>query len=198
MNFLNKEYKRNISHKNRGMKLENLINEVGPKTRDAVVAAALYLAELDYNIPYTWGGKYTKVGLDPKWGTIVDVVKSLIGKAPILAIGLGHEVLSLAMGGKIEKSGTCHRGANIPVLHIESGRTFITNQNHGYYVCSDSVPNNATVTFTNSNDKSIEGINYKKEMCISVQFYPDTEKASHTTAFIYDDFCKMMGGKHNA
>lgn len=55
--------------------LEDLINEVGPKTRDAVVAAAVYLAELDYNIPYTWGGKYTKIGLDPNWGTIVEVVK---------------------------------------------------------------------------------------------------------------------------
>lgn len=119
----------------------------------------------------------------------IEQIKHLLGKAPIFAEGLGHQLLAIAMGAKTFKLKYGHRGSNQPVREQSGKRTHITNQNHGYAVESESLPALAEVSYINMNDKTIEGINYPSFNAFSVQF----EAASLPELF--DKFSKMMEEK---
>ena len=88
-----------------------------------------------------------------------------------------------------------HRGSNQPVREANGTRTFITAQNHGYAVASDST-NNGVVSYINVNDKSCEGIEYPALKAFSVQFLPDDWAGERGTLFLYDKFIKMIGGEN--
>ena len=119
---------------------------------------------------------------------ILDVVKKLYeGNIPVLGIELGHELLAIAAGCKVEKMKHGHRGSNYPVKFIDKNIVYITSQNHGYAVTQTS--DNVVVTHKNINDGSIEGLGYNGKKIISVQFAPCTE-----TEFVYDQFVELMGG----
>lgn len=133
---------------------------------------------------------------DPSDNTeAVEELKKLIGKIPIFGICLGHQLLALAMGGETTKLKYGHRGVNQPVKNLETGRTYISSQNHGYAVVSESVENNGGVLmYVNANDNTCEGIDYPDKMAFSVQFHPEACSGPHDTGFIFDKFIKMMGG----
>ena len=121
-------------------------------------------------------------------------IKALLGKVPMFGIGLGHQLIALASGASTIRMPYGHRGANQPVKELASGRTYITQQNHGYAVVSDSVAN-GTVSFINANDGSCEGVDYPALNAFSAQFYPDSE-GPRSTAHLYDRFITMMGGEN--
>ncbi|MBQ7876708.1 MAG: carbamoyl phosphate synthase small subunit [Clostridia bacterium] len=124
---------------------------------------------------------------------LIDEVKKIYSSGtPILAIELGHELLALSAGGKVEKMGHGHRGGNYPVKFVDKNRSYITSQNHGYVVTAID-ENIAEVSHVNINDGTIEGIKYKGKDIVSVQFAPGSE-----TSFVFDEFVMMMGGKENA
>jgi carbamoyl-phosphate synthase small subunit len=114
---------------------------------------------------------------DPAENTrVIEEIKKLCDKKiPIFAIGLGHQMLALARGAKVEKMRLGHRGTNQPVRELETGRAFVTKQNHGYAVLGDSLPASAEVSYVNINDGSCEGIEYKDIPAFSVQFHPPVE-----------------------
>ena len=120
----------------------------------------------------------------------IETVKGLIGKKPIFAIGLGHQMLALARGGKTYKMKYGHRGGNQPVKDLETGRVYITSQNHGYCVDEKSV--DGRVTHVNWNDHTMEGIAYDDVKAFSVQFHPVNGKGSFTTAYLFEKFAKML------
>jgi len=124
----------------------------------------------------------------------IEEIKKLIGKVPLFAAGLGHQLVALAMGGKTAKLSPGHRGANQPAKSMENGRTYITAQNHGYAVLTESLRGLAEETFVNLSDNTNEGLFYPGKKCTTVQFYPDAK----ATAFIMDAFIKEMGGESNA
>ena len=98
---------------------------------------------------------------DPKECTeVIQNLKSLYqSDVPIFAICLGHQLMALATGCDTEKMKYGHRGANHPVKDLETGRVYISSQNHGYMVKEDSVPSDiAEVAFINVNDKTVEGL----------------------------------------
>ena len=106
-----------------------------------------------------------------------------------LGICLGHQLSALAAGAKTMKLKYGHRGANQPVTDFESGRTFITSQNHGYAVVGDELPAEmGEVAQVNANDGTCEGIKYKKWNCFTVQFHPEANGGPKDTEFLFDRF----------
>lgn len=120
----------------------------------------------------------------------VETIKKLVGKKPIFAVGLGHQLLALAMGGKTYKMKYGHRGGNQPVKDLTTGRVYITAQNHGY--CVDEKSITGKVTHVNWNDRTPEGIEYEDVKAFSVQFYVSTGKGTFTTNYLFEKFAKML------
>lgn len=127
---------------------------------------------------------------------VIETVKKLMSaNIPVLGIGLGHEIMALAQGAKIEKLKYGHRGGNHPVTDASRERTYVTAQNIGYTVVADSINADiAEVSHINENDKTVEGIKYKNIPAFSVSFYPASSGKSFETSYIYDDFIKLMKG----
>lgn len=112
---------------------------------------------------------------------------------PIFGICLGHQLMALANGGKTEKLKYGHRGANQPVIDLESGLTYVTSQNHGYAVIGDSIDSSVGhVSHINANDKTCEGIMYTTVNARTVQFHPEAHGGPLDTAYLFDEFVKTM------
>ena len=130
--------------------------------------------------------------------TCVEEIKALIGKTPIFAVGLGHQMLALAMGAKTYKLKPGHRGGNQPVKSADHKGVYITSQNHGYAVKSTTVTKlGGVISFVNGNDKTCEGIDYPEYNAFSVQFDPNAcAGPEDSNEFLYGRFVSMMGGKN--
>lgn len=125
----------------------------------------------------------------------IEELKKLVGKKPIFAICLGHQLLALSQGAETSKLKYGHRGVNQPVKNLETGRTYITSQNHGYAVENDTVEKTGgKISYINANDSTCEGIDYPDKKAFSVQFHPEACSGPHDTRFIFDKFIAMMGG----
>ncbi|MDE6671847.1 MAG: carbamoyl phosphate synthase small subunit [Ruminococcus sp.] len=111
----------------------------------------------------------------------------------IFGICLGHQLMALANGGKTEKLKYGHRGANQPVIDLESGLTYVTSQNHGYAVIGESIPSEiGHVSHINANDKTCEGIRYTAVNAFTVQFHPEAHGGPLDTAYLFDEFISAM------
>ena len=125
----------------------------------------------------------------------VQQLRKLVGKLPIFGICLGHQLCALAMGGRTYKLKYGHRGANQPVT--DGARTWITTQNHGYAVETESMQGIAHLSFRNANDGSCEGLDYPGKRCFTVQFHPEACAGPHDTEFLFDRFLRMMRGEED-
>lgn len=107
--------------------------------------------------------------------------------------------MALANGAKTEKLKYGHRGANQPVIDIALDRTFVTSQNHGYAVVSDSLdPAVGEVSHKNANDQTCEGVRYKNFPCFTVQFHPEACGGPQDTAYLFDEFIDMIKSSKEA
>lgn len=132
---------------------------------------------------------------DPKEckGIIREVKKLFDSNVPIFAICLGHQLLALANGGDTVKMKYGHRGVNHPVKDLQSGRVYISTQNHGYMVKEDSIrPEVAELSFINVNDRTVEGLHYLGKNAFSVQFHPEACAGPRDSEFLFDEFIRMM------
>lgn len=120
---------------------------------------------------------------------IIENVKQLIGKKPIVGICLGHQILALALGGKTAKLKFGHRGCNHPVKDLEENRVYITSQNHGYYV--KELPENVVATHISMNDNTVEGMRHKTLPIYSVQFHPEACPGPRDVEGIFDKFLSV-------
>lgn len=136
---------------------------------------------------------------DPKDNeSIIENIKKLLNKKPIMGICMGHQLLALANGLDSFRLKFGHRGANQPVKDLEHNRVYITSQNHGYAICEPDENSNAVVTFRNVNDGTVEGLKYKDSPSFSVQFHPEACPGPMDTEYLFDDFERLMEGFANA
>ncbi|MBB6673194.1 carbamoyl phosphate synthase small subunit [Cohnella nanjingensis] len=123
----------------------------------------------------------------------VETIRELLGEYPIFGICLGHQLFALACGADTGKLKFGHRGGNHPVKELESGRCFITSQNHGYTVKEDSIQGtDLTVTHINNNDKTIEGLKHNKFPAFTVQYHPEAAPGPFDNSYLFDRFLDMI------
>ena len=121
---------------------------------------------------------------------VINTIKNLVGKKPVVGICLGHQLLALTLGGKTEKLKFGHRGCNHPVKDIEENKVYITTQNHGYYV--SVLPEEMVVTHVSVNDGTIEGMRHKDLPIFSVQFHPEACPGPKDIDVIFDKFLSLI------
>lgn len=129
----------------------------------------------------------------------IETIRQLMGKTVIFGICLGHQLISLACGAKTYKLKFGHRGANHPVVDLETGKVDITSQNHGFAVDIDSLADTELeLTHKALNDGSCEGVRHKELPVFSVQFHPEASAGPEDTAYLFDKFVAMMDkeGRH--
>ena len=136
---------------------------------------------------------------DPSENTeIILNIRKLAGKLPIFGICLGHQLFALAMGGKTKKMKYGHRGSNQPVKNLDTGRVYISSQNHGYEVISSSVEG-GKLSFVNANDGTCEGFEYPELNAYTVQFHPEACGGPMDASFLFDKFIlNIKEGRYHA
>ncbi|HTJ64387.1 MAG TPA: glutamine-hydrolyzing carbamoyl-phosphate synthase small subunit [Alphaproteobacteria bacterium] len=123
----------------------------------------------------------------------VPVIKELIASGkPIFGICLGHQLLSLAVGGRTEKMHHGHRGANHPVKELATGKVEITSQNHGFMVVTESLPANCEATHVSLFDGSNEGFRMTDKPVFAVQYHPEASPGPKDSHHLFDRFVRMM------
>jgi len=131
---------------------------------------------------------------------VVDALRHLIAhySKPVFGICLGNQLLGLAAGAETYKLPYGHRGINQPVRDLQTGRCFITSQNHGYAIDSNSLPKDWKVWFVNLNDGTNEGIRANDRPICSVQFHPEAHPGCRDTAYLFDDFVDLVRAQSEA
>ncbi|MBE6013076.1 MAG: glutamine-hydrolyzing carbamoyl-phosphate synthase small subunit [Lachnospiraceae bacterium] len=129
---------------------------------------------------------------------VIENIKELVNLRPVVGICLGHQLLSIAFGCKIERMKFGHHGGNHPVKNLETGRCYISSQNHEFVV--SELSEEVMASWVNVNDNTLEGIRHKSLPVSSVQFHPEASPGPLDTGFIFDDFLKIIaeGGNKNA
>jgi len=125
---------------------------------------------------------------------VIDTIKELMNQEiPIFGICLGHQMLALASGAETFKLKFGHRGANQPVKDLSSGRVYITSQNHGFGVSTESLEGtDFEQTLINLNDGTCEGLKHKNLPIITTQFHPEASPGPKDTEYIFDVFAEMV------
>jgi carbamoyl-phosphate synthase small subunit len=126
-------------------------------------------------------------------GYAIKAIRDILGTGtPVFGICLGHQLLGLATGAKTVKMKFGHHGANHPVQDLESGRVFITSQNHGFAVDENTLPANVKPTHRSLFDGSLQGIALEDRPAFSFQGHPEASPGPHEMAYLFDKFVRLM------
>ena len=129
---------------------------------------------------------------EPCTYAILTIKELLKNKIPIFGICLGHQLLSIALGGKTEKMKFGHHGANHPVKDLNTHRVFITSQNHGFTVKENSLPDEVRITHRSLFDDTIQGISHSKMSAFSFQGHPEASPGPQDMSSLFNTFLDNM------
>ena len=123
---------------------------------------------------------------------VIEAVRILLGRLPIMGICLGHQILGLACGAKTGRLRFGHHGCNHPVKNLLTQNVEITSQNHNFAVLPDSLPQELEVTHLNLNDGSIEGMRHRSLPAFSVQYHPEAAPGPFDARYLFGQFRELM------
>jgi carbamoyl-phosphate synthase small subunit len=127
---------------------------------------------------------------------IVNTVKKLASKKPLMGICMGNQIIARAFGGKTFKLKFGHRGSNHPVKDLANGRIHITAQNHGYATDPDSLKNGLEVTHINLNDGTVEGVRHKELPIFAIQYHSEASPGPLDNTYLFSQFIEMVRGEN--
>jgi carbamoyl-phosphate synthase small subunit len=126
-------------------------------------------------------------------GYAIEAIRALLDSGlPMFGICLGHQLLALAAGAQTIKMKFGHHGANHPVQDLETGRVFITSQNHGFAVDEESLPEHVVPTHRSLFDGSLQGISLNTAPAFGFQGHPEASPGPHDIASLFDRFVAMI------
>ncbi|SVB20909.1 uncharacterized protein METZ01_LOCUS173763, partial [marine metagenome] len=117
---------------------------------------------------------------------------TLLGQIPIMGICLGHQIAARALGAKTFKLKFGHRGGNHPVKDLDTGRIFITSQNHGYAIDASTLDDGCKVSHVNLNDNTVEGLIHSQIPLISIQYHSEASPGPRDNEYMFDRFLGLM------
>lgn len=131
---------------------------------------------------------------DPKKSTetIKHVKKAYETGKPIMGICLGCQIMALASGADTYKLKYGHRSHNQPVLQVGTNRCYITSQNHGFAINTETLPDDWQTLFVNVNDNTCEGIKHCTKPFFAAQFHPEASSGPTDTEYLFDDFMELI------
>jgi carbamoyl-phosphate synthase small subunit len=160
------------------------------------------VVRLPYNASYSKVMSYDPVGVvvsngpgDPSLckETVKSTTRLIEGEIPLLGICLGEQIVGISQGATTYKLKYGHRGQNKPCVDVDTGRGYVTSQNHGYSLEHRSLKETELRTwFINSDDLSIEGVQHRSKPCIAVQFHPEASPGPYDTGFVFDRFDTLV------
>lgn len=118
-------------------------------------------------------------------------------KLPTFGICLGHQIASLALGGRVRKMKFGHRAINKAVVDVISKSAYITTHNHGYAMLPEDMPKDGTIWLMSPDDNVVEGAIYKKHNIITTQFHPEARPGTNDAQFLFKTFDKMIKKEMN-
>ncbi len=125
-------------------------------------------------------------------GYVVDTVRELVGKKPIMGVCLGNQILGQVFGSSVFKLKFGHRGSNHPVKDLRTGKVYITSQNHGYAVDPDGLRNGMEVAHVNLNDGTVEGLRHRELPIFSIQYHPEASPGPADSAYFFREFVDVL------
>jgi len=125
---------------------------------------------------------------------IVDTVKALADKKPMMGICLGSQLIGRAFGASNFKLKFGHRGGNHPVKDLNDGHVHITAQNHGYALDPDTVRNGLEVSHINLNDGTVEGMRHRELPILAIQYHSEASPGPLDNMYLFDKFLEMVRG----
>ncbi len=125
-------------------------------------------------------------------GYIVDTIRELVGRKPIMGVCLGNQLLGCAFGSSTFKLRFGHRGSNHPVKDHRTGRVYITSQNHGYALDPDTLKDGMEVAYTNLNDGTVEGLRHRELPIFSIQYHPEASPGPSDSSYFFKEFIDTL------
>ncbi len=125
----------------------------------------------------------------------VETIKKILEiNKPLFGICLGHQLMARACDISTFKLHNGHRGINHPVKNLETGKSEITSQNHGFSVDYNEVDKskNIKLTHVNLNDNSVEGTKIIGKKAFSVQYHPESAPGPNDSRYLFDNFIRFF------